>query len=92
MLEFHDDAICLSGITGTAIKCDIIGQCYKFWWKITSGGDRNDHRFETAIIEFFHGPGPSTQEILRSEFSRIERDLPQDFHGHIRFPGTEIPE
>jgi hypothetical protein len=57
MLEFHDDAICLSGITGTAIKSEIIGQYYEFWWKITSGGDKNDHRFETAIVELNSGSG-----------------------------------
>ena len=67
MLEFHDDAICLSGITGTAIKSEIIGQYYQFWWKITSGGDKNDHRFETAIVELNAGSG----EVFIKELDKI---------------------
>jgi len=57
MLEFHSDAICLSGITGTAIKSEIIGQYYEFWWKITSGGDKSGHSFPTAIVELNAGSG-----------------------------------
>jgi three-Cys-motif partner protein len=50
-LEFVGDAISLSGLTGTKIKSEIIGEYYPFWWNITSGGDRNAHRWWTAIIE-----------------------------------------
>lgn len=57
MLEFHDDAICLSGITGTAIKSEIIGQYYEFWWKITSGGNKRDYQNTTAIVELNAGSG-----------------------------------
>jgi three-Cys-motif partner protein len=57
MLDFHGDAICLSGITGTAIKSEIIGQYYEFWWKITSGGDKSGHSFPTAIVELNAGSG-----------------------------------
>jgi len=45
------DAISLSGLTGTKLKCDVIGEYYGFWWKITSGGYRRDHRYPTAIVE-----------------------------------------
>ena len=57
MLEFHDDAICLSGVTGTAIKSEIIGQYYEFWWKITSGGKKRDYQNTTAIVELNAGSG-----------------------------------
>jgi three-Cys-motif partner protein len=57
MLEFHGDAICLSGIYGTAIKSEVIGQYYEFWWKITSGGDKNGHGFPTGIVELNAGSG-----------------------------------
>jgi len=57
MLEFHGDAICLSGITGTSIKSELIGQYYEFWWKITSGGDKRYHRLPTAIVELDAGSG-----------------------------------
>lgn len=38
-LEFVEDAICLSGLTGTKLKSDVIGQYYPFWWGITSTGE-----------------------------------------------------
>jgi three-Cys-motif partner protein len=57
MLEFHGDAICLSGIYGTAIKSEIIGQYYEFWWKITSGGNKRDFQNQTAIVELNAGSG-----------------------------------
>ena len=50
-LDFVGDAICLSGLTGTKLKCDVIGIYYWFWWGITSGGPRKDHRYPTAIVE-----------------------------------------
>jgi three-Cys-motif partner protein len=50
-LEFMGDAICLSGLTGTKLKSEVIGKYYPFWWKITSGGPRTYYRFPTAIIE-----------------------------------------
>ena len=51
MLEFHNDAIVLSGSTGTQLKSDIIGKYYKKWWEITSGGPSKDFRYITTIIE-----------------------------------------
>lgn len=50
-LGFVGDAISLSGLTGTKLKCDVIGEYYPFWWGITSGGPRQEHRFPTAIVE-----------------------------------------
>lgn len=50
-LGFVGDAICLSGLTGTKLKCDVLGQYYPFWWSITSGGQSREHRNPTAIIE-----------------------------------------
>jgi three-Cys-motif partner protein len=50
-LEFVGDAISLSGLTGTKLKCDVIGAYYPFWWKITSGGKREDYQKMTSIVE-----------------------------------------
>jgi len=50
-LGFVEDAICLSGLTGSRLKCKVIGQYYPFWWKITSGGPRANHNYDTAIVE-----------------------------------------
>lgn len=57
MLEFKDDAICLSGLAGTKLKCDILGAYYPFWWNITSGGHRAKNSYPTAIIELHAGTG-----------------------------------
>jgi len=51
MLKFHEDAIVLSGISGTKIKCQIIGEYYPFWWNITSGGQSKNYDIPTAIVE-----------------------------------------
>jgi three-Cys-motif partner protein len=56
-LEFNNDAICLSGLTGSKIKCDVIGEYYRLWWNITSGGQQNDHKFPASIIELDAGTG-----------------------------------
>ena len=50
-LEFVGDAISLSGVTGTRLKCDVIRTYYPFWWKITSGGRSADYQWNTAIVE-----------------------------------------
>jgi len=50
-LKFVRDAICLSGSAGSKLKCDVLGQYYPFWWRITSGGEKSGHRNPTAIIE-----------------------------------------
>ncbi len=51
MLEFVGDAISLSGLTGTKLKCDVIGAYYPFWWGITSGGQAKNFRYTTALVE-----------------------------------------
>jgi three-Cys-motif partner protein len=51
MLKFMGDAISLSGLTGTKLKCEVIGLYYPFWWKITSGGRTGEYLKHTAIIE-----------------------------------------
>ena len=50
-LKFHNNAICLSGLAGTKVKCDVIGDYYPFWRKITSRGPRLNYQNPTAIIE-----------------------------------------
>ena len=50
-LEFVGDAICLSGLTGTKLKCNVIRDYYSFWWGITSGGASRDYGFNTTIVE-----------------------------------------
>jgi len=50
-LEFKQDAICLSGLTGSQLKCAVIGRYYPFWWGITSGGPRRNYEYPTAIVE-----------------------------------------
>lgn len=50
-LEFVQDAISLSGFTGSKLKCEIIGEYYRLWWNITSGGARVNYDWPTAIVE-----------------------------------------
>ena len=50
-LEFHDDAICLSGIYGTKLKSQIIQKYYKLWWQITTGGKNLNYKYPTSIID-----------------------------------------
>lgn len=38
-------------MTGTKLKCDVIGAYYPFWWGITSGGPSKEHAFNTALVE-----------------------------------------
>ncbi|MDO8637407.1 MAG: hypothetical protein Q7R34_14445, partial [Dehalococcoidia bacterium] len=67
-LEFIGDAISLSGLTGTKLKSEIIGEYYPFWWNITSGGKNYFHQFHTAIIELDAATGETyvrdTKEII----------------------------
>jgi three-Cys-motif partner protein len=67
MLEFHQDAICLSGITGTSLKSEVLNRYYQFWWNITSGGEKANHKYPTAIIELNAGTG----EIFIEETSEV---------------------
>jgi len=57
MLDFKGDAICLSGFSGTKLKCDVLGAYYPFWWNITSGGPSHNFGFHTVIVELFAGTG-----------------------------------
>lgn len=50
-LDFKEDAICLSGLTGTKLKCEVIRDYYFFWWGITSGGPKANFSYNTAIVE-----------------------------------------
>ena len=52
-LEFHDDAIILSGIYGTELKTSIIANYYKFWLNVTTRGSWGD----VNIIEMNAGTG-----------------------------------
>jgi len=57
MLKFFEDAIELSGETGTKLKSEILGAYYPLWWYITSGGPNNLHNNPTAFIEMNAGSG-----------------------------------
>lgn len=54
-MKFVDDAIVLSGETGTKIKCEVLGGYYPLWWSITSGGPNGKFRLPTSIIEMNAG-------------------------------------
>jgi three-Cys-motif partner protein len=65
MNDFQKDAICLSGVTGTRLKSEILNRYYRFWWNITSGGDRDNHKYPTSIIEL----NAATGEVFIEETS-----------------------
>lgn len=50
-LEFINDAISLSGLTGSKLKSEVVGDYYRFWWAITCGGQRVNYANPTAIVE-----------------------------------------
>jgi three-Cys-motif partner protein len=54
-VNFHKDAIVLSGETGTKLKCEVLSGYYPLWWRITSGGDYWKYGRPTAIIEMNAG-------------------------------------
>ena len=66
-LEFVQDAISLSGLTGSKLKSEIIGEYYPFWWNITSGGDNKRHEWANAIIEL----DAATGEIYIEDIGEI---------------------
>ena len=66
-LEFHGDAISLSGLTGTRLKCDVIDTYYPFWWKITSGGKNAAYERSTAIVEL----NAATGEVYIKETNQV---------------------
>jgi three-Cys-motif partner protein len=57
LVQFHGDAIILSGITGTRLKCDILAGYYPTWWGITSGGPSRNNSLATTIVEMNAGSG-----------------------------------
>lgn len=57
MLGFHNDAIILSGETGTKLKSEILGRYYRKWWGIASGGEYRKYSLLTAIIEMNSATG-----------------------------------
>jgi len=63
-LEFKEDAICLSGELGTKLKSEIIGDYYKFWWNVVSGGDSKNNILPTAIIEMDAATGEAYIEEI----------------------------
>lgn len=67
-LEFHGDAICLSGVLGSKLKSLITHKYYNLWWRVTSGGPRENYAFSTAIIEMNAGTGElyieDTDEVI----------------------------
>ena len=67
-LEFVDDAISLSGVTGSKLKSEIISQYYPFWWNITSGGKAANNDWKTSILELNAATGEmfikETKEII----------------------------
>lgn len=50
MLDFHENAIMLSGATGSKLKSKILGIYYNTWWKITSGGSKSTI-YPNSIVE-----------------------------------------
>jgi len=77
VLEFKGDAISLSGLTGTKLKCDVIGEYYCFWWNITSGGDSDRHRFPTAFVEL----DAATGEVYIKDTDETVLRLSRTFYG-----------
>lgn len=76
-LKIVGDAICLSGLTGTKLKCDVIRDYYSFWWGITSGGASRDYGFNTAIVEMNAATGEvfiedTSQTVLGSAGHAME--------------------
>lgn len=57
LVQFHGDAIVLSGVTGTKLKCNILAAYYPTWWGITSGGSSRNNPLATAIVEMNAGSG-----------------------------------
>jgi len=73
-LGFMKDAICLSGLTGSKLKCDVIGEYYPFWWSITSGGQRANYGYPTAIVEL----DAATGEVYIEDTDSISRTLSEE--------------
>lgn len=55
--SFYGNALVLSGLLGTKLKSDVLGQYYNFWWRITSGGPSKNFQYMTSIVELNAGTG-----------------------------------
>ena len=64
-LEFHNNAIVLSGVLGTKLKSKIINKYYNLWWWITSGGPNVNFKYPTSIVEM----NAATGEVYIKETS-----------------------
>lgn len=68
MVDFHKDAIILSGKTGTELKSNILGKYYRKWWEITSGGKQKNYQYPVTIVEMNSATGEvyieDTREII----------------------------
>ena len=67
MLDFHGNAIKLSGVTGSKLKSEILGVYYRLWWNITSGGQNRSIKFENSIVEM----NAATGEIYLEDSHKI---------------------
>lgn len=76
-MEFHGDAIVLSGVTGTMLKCEVLGKYYPKWWSITSGGKVKANRLATSIVELNAGSGEDyieeTKDTILGSFGHALR-------------------
>ncbi|MDG7036542.1 MAG: three-Cys-motif partner protein TcmP [Nitrososphaerota archaeon] len=73
----------LSGMTGTKLKCEILGKYYQTWWSITSGGEAKKNRLPTSIVELNAGTGEdyieeSGETILGSSGHALQLKLDND--------------
>jgi three-Cys-motif partner protein len=88
-LEFHNNAICLSGAAGTKLKSHVIGQYYPFWWRITSGGPRSVFQNPTSIIEMNAATGEvyiedSKETVLGSAGHALELKASQPYTNNLK--------
>jgi len=88
-LKFVQDAICLSGLTGSKLKCDVIGEYYPFWWGITSGGQTANYEWPTAIVELDAATGEvyiedTKETILGSAGHALELKVKNHHTGNLK--------
>ncbi|MDO8871274.1 MAG: three-Cys-motif partner protein TcmP [Methanoregula sp.] len=89
MTDFHEDAICLSGVTGTRLKSEVLSRYYRFWWNITSGGERDNHKYPTSIIELNAATGEvfieeTSETIFGSAGHALQLKFELDLHNSLK--------